>query len=291
MLKILYFVFALSLAGNSYPVEGPKAGDISKADPSIDGSQGNGSNDAKAPAAPQTPLTIPLAIEIKPTIGQQPAAPVETPDTEQAKQTLKAEQDTAKYTGLLFVIGLVTAVIFIVQLVFIYGQIKLSRKEYLASHPPDLIVRRVLLSVEKPGYIQYNIVNNGESDATITKGEVRARLDLITEEPRPYFPPYNDDGIIIDKLGGKKVRVGETLRLDELCPCLNESMKLIERGGTHEVMLIGWMTYENDGKTTGYTAFARLYRPGLGGFGLFDKIPFMPEHDEWEYRTQGNKRG
>lgn len=278
LLLSLALVFGLA---QSQPAEAPKGDRAAKGNPATDGKQGKKSESDKGSTSGPAPLVIPLAIEIKPSIAQQTASAVDDEDRQHRKEQLQAEKDTAFYTGLLVVVGFVTAAVLAIQSALIRNQVKLARAEYLASHPPKLVVRRVCELPERPGFIQWIIVNVGESDADIVNGEVRAWIDM--KDRRPFFPPYNT-GKQINQLGGKSIKVGALDRRYEACAGLETSKELIE-SGTHEVMLIGWMTFENGGGTRGYTSFARVFDPVRRGFVMVEDVPGMPEYDRWEYRN------
>lgn len=72
--------------------------------------------------------------------------------------------------------------------------------------------------------------------------------------------------------------------LHATCVGLAESMELI-KAGSHEAILIGWMTYKNRGGATGYTAFGRVYNPTKAGFVMIEDDKIIPEHDRWEHRA------
>jgi hypothetical protein len=154
----------------------------------------------------------------------------------------------------------------------------LARDEFLVSHPPRLIVRRVRFLPDKPGEIHYIIANVGESAATIESSNATVHIDVHGE--RPVFPPYEEKSN--NTIGNHTINVKDQVLLHVHSASLANMMQLIERG-SHDVMFLGWMIYKNAVGTKGYMAFARVYDPSKGGFvSLNGKTP---EYDSYEYNT------
>jgi hypothetical protein len=155
----------------------------------------------------------------------------------------------------------------------------LMNEEFLVTHRPQLIVRRVCFNPTKPGHVQYVITNAGESEAEIVDGEVRAYIDVRSH--RPFFPVYKGDEMVT--LGGLKVPIRDQLVCFAPCPGLSDKFMELIDGGSHGVWIVGWFKYRNKGGATGYTAFGRVYDPGQRGFLTIEGE--RPEHDKWEYRV------
>jgi hypothetical protein len=158
------------------------------------------------------------------------------------------------------------------------ADVALARQEFLASHPPELIVRRVRFDDSKPGKIHYNINNIGDSTAVIEGSNATIRVDVRGH--RPVFPPYGEEGN--NAVGQHTINVGDEVLLYTHSKSLENMRELIEEG-SHEVMFLGWITYRNVAGNKGYTAFARIYDPSKRGFVNLDGS--TPEYDGYDYRT------
>ena len=154
----------------------------------------------------------------------------------------------------------------------------LARDEFLVSHPPKLIIRRVRFLPDKPGEIHYVIANVGESAATIESNNATIHIDV--HGSHPVFPPYEEKSD--NAIGNHTINVRDQVLLHVHSASLANMMRLIEQG-SHDVMFLGWMIYKNAVGTKGYMAFARVYDPSKGGFVCLNGE--TPEYDGYEYNT------
>jgi hypothetical protein len=183
-----------------------------------------------------------------------------------------AEEATAIFTFELVIVGAVTALV-------LYFQFNLARNEFLAAHPPKLVVRRVY-PLSNPTRIQYIVLNVGDTDATIIESDAIIRVEL-SESKLPFFPHYSGKR---DVMGNPTIKRGAQIVLESRSDDLTDSWELI-KDGSHRVIFIGWMTYQNAGGNRGYTAFGRIYDVQKDGFVVIAPIDGMPEYDKYEYTT------
>jgi hypothetical protein len=165
------------------------------------------------------------------------------------------------------------------------ASIQLARDEFISTHRPRLIVRRVSIEIAKGKgnpdilYIQFVVANTGDTKATIIKMSARIWLPEISEG-LPAIPPY--EGIIYPNiaLASGESHVMCHFDTDGLLSEFQHRTKLVDFGDADDrppFHFIGYIKYEDELKRTRRTAFCRLY-----GFATkrFDPIP----HPDYEYQ-------
>jgi len=111
------------------------------------------------------------------------AKPEDCPTSETIWQKTISEP-VAYYTGWLTLFTLVLASIGIAQSISINDQTKLARDEFLASHPPELVMRDVRWTnnIDKVDIIAFTLANRGGSTAEIVESIFRPRSSLNETE-------------------------------------------------------------------------------------------------------------
>lgn len=156
--------------------------------------------------------------------------------------------------------------------------IKLARDEFLAAHPPKIIVRRVSV-LHDPLRIEYLILNVGHTDATIIESDAVIRIDTA-ESHLPFYPQYSGNRNV---MGNITIKRGEQMpSMKSFSSELTNSWELIEKGD-YRLIFNGWITYQNPGGYRGYTAFGRIYDPKRRGFVIVTQENDIPKYDRYDY--------
>jgi len=149
--------------------------------------------------------------------------------------------------------------------------IDLSEKNFTASHPPHIIVRRVSLDegdrffsqpVSRPWKIQYIIANTGRGQATVFDGNATI---IETSGHLPAIPPFDDEGNFLNTV---ELAAGQStphfLYLNQRDTVIFESATMSSDGGSTPrklVYLFGYVQYRDAIGIVRRTAFCRRFEP------------------------------
>jgi len=147
--------------------------------------------------------------------------------------------------------------------------IAVARDEFISSHPPEIIVRRVSLDqgtlfavapITRPWKIQYILANTGRSSATIFEGN--ATVKQFTGS-LPAIPPFEDTfNLVLEVTLGAGESVPLTSELDPQDPIvarvrLGQTTDLTHGDGAEEIYFFGYMLYRDNIGVVRRTAFCR----------------------------------
>jgi hypothetical protein len=166
----------------------------------------------------------------------------------------------AAFTLGLFVIGALTAIVFIFQSILLRRQlgemvkaIDLGNREFISTHRPRLRVRRFRANVS-PIAISYVVVNIGGSAAHIKKSEITVMVPVQVghdwKECVPELLPME----------------ARTLASGESYLFIARPAKLIEHRCRRDIEIRGIIDYTDDAKVTRQTAFWRIHDPKSQSF-------------------------
>jgi hypothetical protein len=245
-----------------------------------------------AAQALQSGSTIANTAATDPKQTKEPSSASEKDDDEVRKRAiedLQAQKDQATYALYLVVIGAVTAVLLIYQLILLRRQVAGARAEFNATHRPRIAVRQVSLkdaggTTDQSMFgAEYVVANTGDTYARII--EVNARL-WVTEanENLPAVPPYGrsvfKERCIAPGESGKFAHSECVGNIDQprfrdlsLRIKINRHMTVSRSG----MLFLGYVIYEDGNKIRRTTAFLREYR--------YDLQRFEPiRHPDYEFQ-------
>lgn len=209
-------------------------------------------------------------------------------------EKLESDRKLVEYTGelsfftkWLAIATVVLALIAIWQGRLLNRTVDLGREEFISTHRPRLVVRRVSV-VENNGIygIQYFIHNIGDSRATIVKVSDRVWLPTQTEN-LPAIPDYEesrDMNTILNSgqwMGGlhtpttiNQERLGLVFGYNNVIKEMPSLSNLQEDGG---ILFLGFIEYEDQVGTTRNTAFLRQFDFKTERFNAIN-------HPDYEYQ-------
>jgi hypothetical protein len=148
-------------------------------------------------------------------------------------------------------------------------QLNQADREFTASHPPHIIVRRVSLEEGTPFYeshlvrpwqVQYVIANTGRGKAHVFEGNVSI---IATQDPLPAIPPFDDAGNFtfpFSLVAGQSSPHWLDLSRVQTDPF--EAAAMTERGGLSNrktIYFFGYIQYRDDIGIVRRTAFCRSF--------------------------------
>jgi hypothetical protein len=164
--------------------------------------------------------------------------------------------------------------------------VELARGEFLSTHCPRLIVRRISIHIDIGSYaplgVDYEITNIGGTPGTVTG--ITAKLWLPDSTPHcPPVPPYADKihhDMVLESGASKLMKHhGSQEELREYCRILGfaeEAPRLPMISVNSDMYFFGYVVYEDGLKRRFETAFLRIYN--------FHTKRFSPVNDpDYEY--------
>lgn len=292
-MRYTLLIGALLLCGYTWsqPVRGqaPEGKGVSIHNPATKSEQENEPEKEQQATRPQSPLLVPRYGEVKPSL-EEPKSPKEREEeTRRQKDDLKAQQEQASYAYALIWVSGITGFLIFIQLVFFGFQVLGARKEFISTHRPRIIVRRVSLNNAQGATVrdilgaEYVVANIGNTPAKII--EINARLWLTEpNENLPAIPPYGQS-----TFPNLRIAAGESAPLTHL-ESSESSNEFHFRDGFMEIAMdrhqgsmksgmffLGYVVYEDGNRVKRRTAFLREYHHGVR---RFEPIP----HPDYEYQ-------
>ncbi len=178
---------------------------------------------------------------------------------------IAADGWTAIFTFGLIVVGVITAIVLVVQSFLILRQVNLSRNEFNATHFPRIAVRRLQLrwSDGQKG-INFVVANIGDGPAQHIRGNLNIRVTPSTnrnEIEQESLPPYGHELIDLSAQIGKPslhARQRAFVFLDLTNRISQEAMERIN-AGTDVLFFFGFVDYVDATGVRRDTGFFRTY--------------------------------